>query len=236
MRLATQKLIAARPALKMSDALGEQIDNAIMAVMDGLSPQAQQTLVKRIGPVLENAQGQPLQMTMKLEPGFLTDVMDPGQYRDQGIGVVPGVGGALSLLESRPKQIRETGFGWSDPSGKSVRLNYKDPDPVLRAAIKDSQFNYHGALQAAHAELMQEAGLQRGDLLMNSPYGLGRRDESGKPDITRAVNYMRQGFGAADGTKLQVAQLGPGRSLNPVQMYTTHPQLMEMLGLKQAWA
>jgi len=180
-----------------------------------------------VGPqIMDRTNNMPLQMKMKMSSSPIEAPFDVESYLNEKIGIVPGEGGALDVLESSPK-VREVSFGWSNPDlAQRGRLSYDRPtDPSAIKAIQD--VDYTGLIKDSLLKLMDRARLSTGDVLVNNPVGLA------DGNFKRAKTYMREGFGMPDASSGQMyGKITGDGALSPVQIYSAEPALMENLKWK----
>jgi hypothetical protein len=146
-------------------------------------------------------------------------------YRQEGIGAISGERGTLDALEAaNPQKVREISFGWrpAESEAGSGKLMYRDN-------VNTYGVDYKSKLQAAKESLLEQAGMEAGDLITAIPYGFA------DGDLRRARTYLRQGYGLPDASSgVMVGQLQSNGGLLPVQLYTPEATFMKRLGFKQA--
>ena len=225
-RFAAQRLLAERPPLVLSDPLADEINSLVDALLEQSGGPDGAVIARKIGPVVQGLDGNPLQMEMRLAPGFVDPVYDAAMYRKQGIGAVPGEMGTIdALTRMDPQKVREISFGWSTPqragSGQG-KLRY--------GKVQGSQgVDYQGMLKAAHESLLEEGKLRAGDLLTAMPQGLA------DGDFRRALTYLNQGYGMPDQSSgLMSGQLTSSGGVRPVQLFSAEPALMNRMRFKRA--
>ena len=224
-RFATQRLLAERPKLVLSDSLADEINSLVDALLMQSGGPDGVVLARKVGPQLVGAEGQPLQMEMRLANGFVDPVYDAAMYRSQGIGAVRGELGTLdALARMDPQKVREISFGWR-PAGSAVgqgKLNYDN-------SVDTRGVDFKSKLQAVKESLLEQSGMQAGDLVTAMPYGLADGDQR------RALTYLRQGYGLPDASSgAMFGQLQGDGTLQPVQLYTPEASMMKRLGFTQA--
>ena len=215
-RLAGSRLLAERPVGIITEDIAEHLQALTERMEYGKS------LEVDVGPqIMDRTNNMPLQMKMKLMNSPVDAPFDVDRYIQEQIGIVPGIGGALDVLESAPN-VREISFGWHDPTKRSG-MSFKTPtDPSAKQAIKE--LGMQELLKAAQLKLMDRAGMSAGDLLVNTPVGLA------DGNYKRTKTYMAQGFGAPDASSGQMyGKITGDGSLSPVQIYSAEPTLMENL-------
>lgn len=206
MRFAAQRLLAELPTSALSGARLEAIAEAAMEL------DAARTMGQLVG---QPVNGQ--QLLMQLRPAGLMLPFDAADARQLGARQVTQQ--AEQLLDEPPQAVREVLFGWV-PEGQGHpdlprKMSYQQQSGAGPAKAE---------LEQAMRGLVERAGMQSGDLLVNTPYGLM------DGDYRRALAYMRQGFGAPDAMGQQLARIGTGGQLVPEQVLSTLPALTERMG------
>ena len=208
---------------QLADRINEAVDQLLMSsdVRDYRGP-----IARKVGPILSGPDGRPVQMEMTLDQGIVDAVYDPERYRVTGIGAVPGQRGTIDALEnSTPQKVREIAFGWTTPELAGTGRGGMSYDNTVDTRGVD----FKRKLQEVKESLLEQAGMQAGDLISAVPYGLA------EGDLKRAMTYVRQGYGLPDASShVMYGQLQSDGSLQPVQLFTPEASMMKRLGFKQA--
>ena len=114
------------------------------------------------------------------------------------------------LIDRPPAGMGEISFGWEAPDG---RMFYGELSQGMRPPMGAVATD----LKKALPELLDEMGLQEGDLVRNQPLGVGQGD------YRRAMTYARQGFGPVDNEGLgQLARINSSGGLSPELLVPAH--------------
>lgn len=206
MRLAGQRVLAELVTIPFTDEAIEALSDAL----EGLGYEGR-TVGQFVGP---EVQGQ--RMLMQLRAGAPQVPWSPEDAALTSSLQVPQR--VEQLIDAPPQQSREVLFGWVDPGvdpDRPLKMSYKPVPgaPPLAAELRQAQ-----------AVLMERAGMQRGDLLVNAPVGLN------EGDYDRAIRYMRAGYGPPTRLGDQIARVGRGGELIPEMITNVHPGLARKLG------
>ncbi len=210
------RLLAELPTVAIDERMIQQLVSALDHLTDG------STVGQFVGPEVEGQR-----MLMQLRPG--APFIDAEAYEGPERGFVPARAvqrQAEQMLSDPPAKGREVVFGWTDAdwNPNSPRpLDYRQNDtlaPEIRQQIAQQ-------LPQAQQALIERAGMQAGDLLINTPYGINN------DDYARARAYIRAGYGAASEQGDQLARIGRGGILQPEQITRMHRGLAQKLSWKR---
>ncbi len=189
-------------ALPTRGATDEQLDG-MNPIYDRLQAQAAELggrEVKRVlGDIGDGASR--LSMVMKGRRVGLVDAYVPGEIVSDRVD---------QLIDRPPAGMGEISFGWEAPDGRTFYGELpQGMRPPMGAVATD--------LKKALPELLDEMGLQEGDLVRNQPVGVGQGD------YRRAMTYARQGFGPVDGDAWgQLARINSSGGLSPELLIPAH--------------
>jgi hypothetical protein len=142
-----------------------------------------------------------LKMVMKGKRVGLVDAYVPGEIVSDRVD---------GLIDRPPAGMGEISFGWEAPDG---RMFYGELPQGMRPPMGAVATD----LKKALPELLDEMGLQEGDLVRNQPVGVGQGD------YRRAMTYARQGFGPVDGDGYgQLARINSSGGLSPELLIPAH--------------
>jgi hypothetical protein len=216
MRMAGARLLAELPTVAIDERMIQQLVSALDHLTDG------GTVGQFVGPEFEGQR-----MLMQLRPG--APFVDAEAYEGLERGSVPArvvPQQVEQMVSDPPARGREVVFGWSDAgwNPNSPRPLRYEQDETVPAEIRQQ---VRMQLPQAQQALIERAGLQAGDLLINSPYGIN------KEDYGRAKAYIRSGYGAASEQGDQLARIGRGGILQPEQITRMHRGLARELGWRR---
>jgi len=216
MRMAGARLLAELPSVPYNDRVIEQLAAALDHLTDG------DIVGQFVGPEVEGQR-----MLMQLRPG--APFIDGEAYDSQDRTFYPArviQQQVDQVIADPPTKGREVVFGWADAGANPDRprpLRYESN----AAASQDARQQIQKALPQAQQALIERAGMQAGDLLINTPYGINN------DDYARARAYMRSGYGAASEQGDQLARIGRGGVLQPEQITRMHGGLARQMGWKR---
>ena len=124
------------------------------------------------------------------------------------------------LANTTPSRAQEIVFGWGRPG-----LDPNIPTSVSMEKMAGAP-RMAGALAEAFPNLVDRAGLQVGDLLVNSPVGLNAGQYG------RAKFYMGAGFGPPSRFGTQVARVNTAGGIDPVLLANVHEGLANAQKIK----
>ena len=165
------------------------------------------------------------QMVMRMKPEVIVGPETVQQAEDFMVRSTPGQ--LQTALDAGASQMASTDFGWvpvgADASSPLTRIHYGAPTNPDNAAAARQQ-GLGGKIKAQMPELMDQFGLKPGDLVYNSPVG------TNNGDYTRAVNYVRSGFGSPSFDNEQYAIVNNRGGYEPWQPFGGHPGVGQRLG------
>jgi len=125
-----------------------------------------------------------------------------------------------ALANASPSRVQEIVFGWAHPG----------LDPNVPASVSMEKMAgappMAGGLAEAFPNLVDRAGLQVGDLLVNSPVGLNAGQYG------RANLYMGAGFGPPSRFGTQVARVNTAGGIDPVLLANVHEEFARRQKMK----
>lgn len=204
-RVAGARLLAELPTIPFTERLITELTDVLDA------PAASRTVGSFVGPEVDGQR-----LLFQLRPGGIAVPFDEDYAVAEGMRAVePRI---LQVMQTPPGQAMEALFGWVDPGvdpNRAVKMAYGRRENAPKVAVD---------LQQTLGALAERAGMQSGDVLINTPYGIN------KGDYTRAKAYMRQGFGPPSAAGDQIARIGRGGVLEPELLTSVHPGLAAHLG------
>ena len=165
------------------------------------------------------------QMVMRMKPELIDGPISEKYAENWLIRATPGQ--LRQAVEDGTQRMASIDFGWA-PEGMRVEsplaeMSYDAPrSPKNRAEARKQ--NLSGKLRAAMPELLDRMGMKPGDLVYNTPVG------TQQGDYTRALAYMRHGFGAPSYDNQQFAMLNRAGGLEAWQPWGAHPGVGGQLG------
>ena len=220
MRYAKAGLLAEMPTTAVT--------NQDLDLLDELVGRLQQSQdAKPFGYTVMNV-GEPVagrQMVMRMKPEVIVGPQTVQQAEDFLIRSTPGQ--LQAALDAGASQMASTDFGWvregTDASNYLAKMHYGAPTNPDNAKAARQQ-GLGEKIKAQMPALMDQFGLKPGDLVYNTPVG------TNDADYTRAVNYVRSGFGSPSMDNEQYAIVNNRGGYEPWQPFGGHPGVGKRLG------
>ena len=148
-------------------------------------------------------------LLMQVRPGGIYMPYDALEAREMKARGIPSRIDAV--VQDPPSTVSEVIFGWAPEAA--------DPNRPIRLGMqpREGAPSARSELILALNTLLAQAGIKPGDVLVNTPYGIG------EDDYARAQAYMRYGFGAPSVMQEQVARVGNQGQLVPEMLAAVHP-------------
>ena len=221
MRYAQARLLAELPTTAVTNRdldLLEELERRLIRSKDKVVPAGYTSL--NIG---EPVGG--YQMVYRMKPELIDGPMSVHGAERWGIRSTPGQ--LQQAIDTGTTRMASTDFGWirqgEDPDNPMAELIYGPPRrPENQLAARKQKLSQQ--IKARTPELMDAFGLKPGDLVYNTPVG------TNNGDYTRALTYMREGFGAPSYDNQQFAMVTRTGGLEPWQPWGAHPGVGAQMG------